>query len=587
MSRSIYALLASLSLALPASAQTVELNANAARGALTAASLLLALDDDAVPQDYVAAARADYRRLLTALYATGYYGGTVSILIDGQEAAEIEALAALAQIDKVTINVQSGARFRFGSVQIAPLPEGGTLPPELAPREIARASLIGDAVDAAIAQWRDQGFAKASVASQRISAAHENRQLNVAVGIDTGPRLSFGPLSVRGNADVRAERIAEIAGLPEGEVFSPDTMRKVEGRLRRTGAFDSVTLSEADDIGPNNTLPMSVLVAESKPRRIGFGAEISSTEGLALSGYWLHRNLLGGAERLRIEGQIAGLNDGLEGADYALTADFGRPATFGPDTDLYLSAGIARENAEAFRVDSISLGAGLSFLLSDDLVASAGVDLRRASEESDLGSRTYSLLSFPLSATLDRRDNATDATSGYYVSADLTPFISSDQDLAGTRLWADARGYYALGEEANVTFAARGQIGSVLGAEVGQTPADYLFYSGGGGTVRGVPYQSLGLTSGGDTTGGTSFIGAQLEARVAVRDAISLVGFYDVGYVGGSATPATDGDWHAGIGAGLRYDTAIGPIRLDLGTPARGDDAFGSVQVYIGIGQAF
>jgi translocation and assembly module TamA len=37
----------------------------------------------------------------------------------------------------------------------------------------------------------------------------------------------------------------------------------------------------------------------------------------------------------------------------------------------------------------------------------------------------------------------------------------------------------------------------------------------------------------------------------------------------------------------VRYNTGIGPIRLDIGTPANGDDAFGSVQVYIGIGQAF
>ena len=52
---------------------------------LTAASLTLALerDGDDAPQDYVAAARADYRRLLTGLYAEGFYGGTRSMRGDG------------------------------------------------------------------------------------------------------------------------------------------------------------------------------------------------------------------------------------------------------------------------------------------------------------------------------------------------------------------------------------------------------------------------------------------------------------------------------------------------------------------------
>ena len=54
-----------------------------------------------------------------------------------------------------------------------------------------------------------------------------------------------------------------------------------------------------------------------------------------------------------------------------------------------------------------------------------------------------------------------------------------------------------------------------------------------------------------------------------------------------TSVPLEEGDWHSGVGIGVRYDTGIGPIRLDVATPADGDDAFGRVEVYIGIGQAF
>ncbi|NBT31825.1 MAG: outer membrane protein assembly factor, partial [Rhodobacteraceae bacterium] len=61
---------------------------------LRANSLLVGLETagNGTPLDFVAAARADYRQILTGLYAEGYYGGTVSILIDGTEAAAIAPL---------------------------------------------------------------------------------------------------------------------------------------------------------------------------------------------------------------------------------------------------------------------------------------------------------------------------------------------------------------------------------------------------------------------------------------------------------------------------------------------------------------
>jgi translocation and assembly module TamA len=51
--------------------------------------------------------------------------------------------------------------------------------------------------------------------------------------------------------------------------------------------------------------------------------------------------------------------------------------------------------------------------------------------------------------------------------------------------------------------------------------------------------------------------------------------------------PLTDGDWHAGAGIGVRYQTGLGPLRLDVATPVTGAGAGQSVNIYIGIGQAF
>jgi translocation and assembly module TamA len=113
--------------------------------------------------------------------------------------------------------------------------------------------------------------------------------------------------------------------------------------------------------------------------------------------------------------------------------------------------------------------------------------------------------------------------------------------------------------------------------------------------VRGQPYQALGINvlrsfgtgAANARSGGASFVGAQLEARFDVTDKIGLVGFYDIGLIGIDSLPQAGDDYIAGAGIGLRYDTPIGPIRLDLATPASGDDIGQDLQVYIGIGQSF
>lgn len=312
---------------------------------------------------------------------------------------------------------------------------------------------------------------------------------------------------------------------------------------------------------------------------------------MRVSAFWLHRNFNGGAQRLRVEGEVSGIGGTTGGTDYRIATNLTIPAIYGPDTDLTLSASILREDEPDYLIDKASIEVIATRSLSDALTVSTGLGLLTAREDSALGIREYTLFTLPLSATYDQRDDPTNAQNGYYLDIDATPFVSVDGETYGARAYADLRGYRTFGVDEKFGLAVRGQIGSVMGATVKSAPADFLFFSGGSNTVRGQPYKSLGTTRTVDgdeiTTGGLSFLGAQLEARYAITDTIGVVGFYDVGHVGRTEVPGESGDLHAGVGLGVRYNTGIGPIRLDIGTPATGDNAFGNVQVYIGIGQSF
>ncbi|WP_291833826.1 autotransporter assembly complex family protein [Limimaricola sp.] len=564
---------------------------------LKSASLTATVPDSAnpAPMDYVAAARADYRRLLTGLYAEGYYGGTISITVDGREAATIAPLDAPAHIGTVQITVTPGPRFSFGQVAISPLPADTTLPADFATGQTARSETIRTAVSDGLDAWRAAGHALAKTGAQKITADHKTDTLDVAVTLAPGPVLTFGKLAVTGNQAVSAARIAEIAGLPDGQIYDPADIDRAAQRLRRTGAFRSVAVVPADAAGPGDTLPVTAQVIEEKRHRLGFGIELSSVDGLALSTFWLNRNLLGGAESLRIDGKVSNIGGTSGGTDYSLSAAFNRPRTFHVDTDLYATASIMRKDETDYLLDQASISVGLTRLIGNDLTLSGGAALTTAKVDDALGARSYSVFSLPITGTRDKRDDKLNPKNGTYLDLEITPFVGTGSIGSGGRLYADGRIYHSFGQSHPVTFALRGQVGSVLGPDVTETPTDMLFYSGGTQTVRGQPYQGLGVTVTRDLgmgpvsldLGGMSYAGVQAEARVGITGAIGLVGFYDVGYVGASSTPLTDGSWQAGAGLGVRYDTGIGPIRLDLAVPVSGDGAGHNLQVYLGIGQAF
>lgn len=542
-------------------------------------------------QDLFAAALAEYGRLVGALYAQGYYSPVIHILIDGREAAEIPPLDAPARITKIEVLVETGAPFVFDTARVVPLAPGTVLPEGFVTGARARSGVIKDSVQAGVDGWRAVGNAKAMASGQNIVADHAQRVLSADVTLEPGPRLRFGRLTVTGQDRMREDRIRAIAGLPEGGIFDPKALARSAERLRRTGVFRSVSLTEDEAITAPDLLGISAAVVEEKRKRYSLGAEIASFEGLTLSGYWLHRNLFGGAERLKVDAGIANIGAQNSGLDYNLGVTLDRPATFTPDTTLSLHAEIAHLDEEDYTSNTAGLGFGFSHIFTDTLTGRAGMDYTYAQVSDVSGDFTYRQLALPLGVTFDNRDVKLDATKGFFVDAEAKPFLGFGATDNGVRLKVDGRAYRSVGQRRPLTFAGRMQAGMVLGSSLSGTPRDYLFYSGGGGTVRGQPYQSLGvnvLRAFGDEykTGGMAFLALSTEVRARVTEKIGVVGFIDAGYVGATDFFDALGDWHAGAGLGLRYDTGFGPIRLDVAAPVRGNTGSG-VQIYVGIGQSF
>ena len=150
------------------------------------------------------------------------------------------------------------------------------------------------------------------------------------------------------------------------------------------------------------------------------------------------------------------------------------------------------------------------------------------------------------------------------------------------------RRYYQISKKPVFVMAGRVTLGTIVGAGRDEIPADERLYAGGGSSIRGYAYQSVGPLVGDTPIGGRSLLDLSFELRLKVTDRFGLIGFLDGGtaYTGTHFNTGEKILW--GAGPGLRYFTPIGPLRLDVGFPLDRregvDDAF---QIYLSIGQAF
>lgn len=568
--------------------------------ALRNASALLADQDEPASgaAGLIAKARGDYRRLLAALYGEGYYGGSVSIRIGGVEAANLAPDTNLPDLVDVTIVVSAGPLFRFANVNIVnqapPTDDPGDqvdLPVMrgFGAGEVARSAVILRAEQLALEAWRELGYAKAEIVSRDVVADHATNSVDATITINPGRHAAFGPVSVTGTTRMNPDFVAQQTGLAVGQEYDPDDLRRAQKRLDRLEVFRSARLEAAQSIGADGLLPYELIVEELPGRRFGAGATFSTLDGLGIEGYHLWRNLFGQAERLRLDARIASIAFPVDTAefDYFAGGTFTKPGFYHPDVDLVAAISAERTIYPTYTETSAAGRLGLTWFFSDELTFSGGASVKRARFDDDFGTRDFATAGVYAGVVFDGRDSSVDPTEGWYAAGNVEPYYDFVYGNTGLRVEAEARTYFGFGENDPFVLAGRVKGGALLGPDLSEIPPDKLFFAGGGGSVRGYAFKSIGVDDGsGNVTGGRYLLEASLEARAKVTENIGVVGFVDGGYVAADVFPGLE-DLRLGAGLGLRYYTGLGPLRLDVAVPLNKRPGDSDYAIYAGIGQAF
>ncbi|HEX6240444.1 MAG TPA: BamA/TamA family outer membrane protein [Polyangiales bacterium] len=412
-------------------------------------------------------------------------------------------------------------------------------------------------------------------------------------------------------------------------------------------------LAKRGQKGKRPQIPIEIRVKPGKLYRFGVGAglQIGVEDGqraISAAQQWdVHvfayaevQNFLGGLRRLRIEERpkliflapFPRLEDSEGRRDIRLGNNLSTllewPAFLEARTLLRFVASWDRgpdPYGGRFIRDDFNIGLGPSRgFLKNRLNASVMVYLnpyipRSVYGTTDAGSTTvlsderYDLLFLQQVLEWDTRDDKASARKGTYARVELQETLPPSS-WGYVRAAPEVRQYIAL--PYGLVLAGRFGIGwlGIYNTEARTEelrrlgPRPYRLRGGGPYSVRGIQAGELGMRNEHDGyfPGGTRSWIASLELRIPLGDSFGIATFMDVGDVdGGSSTQKARFRFdhpNTTVGAGLRYKTIVGPIRLDVGVlipglqGPRGDDDqvnhddplfnFGGA-VHLTVGEAF
>jgi translocation and assembly module TamA len=559
------------------------------------------------PFGLIARARSDVDRLKTALESFGYYEGTVTIKINGMMVSNPGLGDALSALPKgkdaqVAVSFSLGPLYHLGSIDI-----DGDLPGEsrsalgLATGQPAVAAVILEAGSRLQTSLQERGYGFAKVDPPAAFEAADSPVLDLRFHVVLGPKVNIGAIRIEGLKRVHESLLRARLLLHTGDPYSPSAIERARHDLLGMGVFNQVSLDIGTTADDSGGVPITFKVHERPRHAISVSAAYSSDLGGSGGVTWTDRNVFGNAEQLSLKANVIDLGGSdTTGVGYNTGATFVMPDFGRRDQALQFTVGALKQSLQAYDQTERTSGVTLTRKLSSEWSASIGGLTTDEQVVQNLITSNYTLLALPLNVAFDSTRVASlldDPRRGLRASLTVKPtlalghpdarFIISEIKVAGyfdmTHLLPTDPGRTVL--------AALARAGVAEGAAELSLPPDQRFYAGGSGTIRGYRYQSVGplFTQGpavGLPIGGTAMEAGNLELRQRFGTNFGAAFFVDAGQVSASLR-AVPGEFRIGTGAGIRYYTPIGPIRLDVAVPMPrrpGDDAF---EVYIGLGQAF
>ncbi|MBI1954191.1 MAG: BamA/TamA family outer membrane protein [Proteobacteria bacterium] len=561
------------------------------------ASLLLELKKR-LPTSHMALYRRikkDQENFEKVLDSFGFYDGEVTHYLvdnpppDGPMDEEVQV--------EIAFKIHTKEQYRIKSLYLINLEPTIKIP---SPQDLYHITKLIDGDPVNIAQikkgaeklrlfFAKRGYPFAKVDVQEGLIDRENKTLDVIYTVKPGIISRFGAVKIEGLKKVQKDFVEKRLLWQENQLYNENHIEKSKRTLIDTSLFSKISINpdETSRDLSQDTLPMIVQLEEAAPRRIGAGIKYASSEGASSKFFWKHNNVFGRGESFEA-------NVKLGRRERKIKFGYTIPDFLKYNQELINEISLIREKTRAYVGKSAEISSILKSPLSNtaDLLLGGVAETFRLRQDEKLNQG--SILGAKIGIDFDNTNSLLDPSRGVRFHPFVRPYTGKlGQANRMSLLQIDGSFYIPL--TTKTVLASWGRFGTIGIRSYDDIPFNKRFYAGGGSSVRGYGYQLLGpLNAKRTPLGGRSLFEFGTEIRLPLNDTFGVVSFIEAGSVGVKALPKFDKNnllWAGGVG--IRYYTAIGPIRFDIGIPFKirrdpgGKKYDAPFQFYFSIGQAF
>jgi outer membrane protein assembly complex protein YaeT len=516
---------------------------------------------------------ADLKEVRTYLESQGFHRARV----DSLERLDPEAQGVLTLV----LHVEEGPRALVSRVELegaSALEPGAVLEAAgISPSDPFAASEVVAARERILGLYRNQGFRGAEVeARSGLDEVGETALVNFVVR--EGERTRVDRVILAGLRITKESVVRKLVTVRPGEPLSPLAIAETRQNLVGSGLFRSV---EIEPLPPDPaTLRSDVLITLAEGPRTtfayGFGYEEQQLARAEIE--VTRRNLFGRNRSVSLFGRGS-----FRGARFITT--YRQPEVFGLEVPAFVSFFAEEEDRASF--DYNRMGVGLQFskrighdqnlLLRYRFDQTKVFQLEVDIDEIDRRFRNTRVSALSLASVTDRRDDPLNPRSGQFRILDV--------EWSATALGTEAPYLKGLAQQFFYFRMPHDMVAAVgLRLGVGQTyredrdallPIAERYFAGGATTLRGFaldeasPKRKIVLENGdvvdGEPIGGNVLALLNLELRFPILGNLRGVVFSDNGNVYRRLQIIELLNWRYNLGFGFRYDTPLGPLRVDYG----------------------
>ncbi|MDC4224120.1 MAG: outer membrane protein assembly factor BamA [Candidatus Manganitrophus sp.] len=498
----------------------------------------------------------------------------------------------------VTYKIDEGIRTRIGQIT---LQGQGHLTDEalkkalrVEPENPYYEAIVREGARQILSAYEKEGYLYAAVQSLT-HFSEDQTTADITYDITEGEQVRVGRILLDGNLKTRDDVVLRELVIEPGDPYSLDRILNSQQRLYRTGLFSGVRFEPIRFEDKPTVHDIQLSVTERPSIGVEFGGGYADYEGVRGFFELSHRNLFGTGRSISARAQGSRVQE-------LYTLSYREPWFFFRDTDAHIVAAYEDREERTYDLERLSGTVGVDKSFSKTLKGSlvyqyernrlTDIDPDLTEDDPELADiERVTIGSITPSLIRDTRDDPFNPRSGTLngiTIQDAAQILGSEAQFVKTTV--QSSWYQALSSRLVFAFSAR--IGSAQ--QFGKTeliPLTERFLAGGRSTVRGYDQDKLGIEGvtiiNGAPKGGNAMLIFNEELRIALPKSFGLVFFFDHGNVWLEYRDVRLSDIKSTTGVGVRYNTPVGPFRLDWGYKLNREADESPWAIHFTLGHAF